>query len=159
MAMLLKRLILNANLVDLKIIGVGAFLKAVKMDLIMPKDIILTPNTALTGIAPQRYSTVNFLHNAIKSVVIGWGYVRVKCKVRSVVGIKIIFSEAGEMWRTIDSAPNDTPLLLIANGVVQNVTYALCASEKQWYTVQDQEMIDDDDFKPTHWQRLPRAKL
>jgi FtsZ-binding cell division protein ZapB len=62
-------------------------------------------------------------------------------------------------WRTIDSAPNDTPLLLIANGVVQDVTYALCASEKQWYTVQDQEMIDDDDFKPTYWQRLPRAKL
>ena len=59
-------------------------------------------------------------------------------------------------WKTIDSAPKDTPLLLIANGVVQNVTYALCATEKRWYTVQDQELIDDDDdFVPTHWQRLP----
>jgi len=62
-------------------------------------------------------------------------------------------------WKTIDSAPKDTPLLLIANGVVQDVTYALCATEKQWYTVQDQELIDDDEFKPTHWQRLPRVKL
>ena len=60
-------------------------------------------------------------------------------------------------WKKIDSAPNDTPLLLIANGVVQDVTYALCASEKQWYTVQDQELIDDDEFKPTHWQRLPKT--
>lgn len=60
-------------------------------------------------------------------------------------------------WKTIDSAPKDTPLLLIANGVVQDVTYALCASEKQWYTVQDQELTDDDEFKPTHWQRLPKT--
>ena len=80
-------------------------------------------------------------------------------RVRSVNGIKIIFSEASEMWRTIDSAPKDTPLLLIVNGVVQDVTYALCTTWKQWYTVQDQELIDDDEFKPTHWQRLPRAKL
>ncbi len=60
-------------------------------------------------------------------------------------------------WKKIDSAPKDTPVFLIASGVVQNVTYALCATENQWYTVQDQEFIDDDDFKPTHWQLLPRA--
>lgn len=59
-------------------------------------------------------------------------------------------------WKKIDSAPKDTPLLLIESGVVQNVTYALCATEKQWYTVQDQEFVDDE-FKPTHWQLLPRA--
>ena len=62
-------------------------------------------------------------------------------------------------WRHIDCAPKNVPLILMLNGVVQNITYQLVSMNDIWVAVESGDWIDDWDFKPTHWQRLPRAKL
>lgn len=58
------------------------------------------------------------------------------------------------MWKTIDSVPKNKPVIVLLNGVVQDVTYAFDGEE--WYTVQDESSVDNDDFKPTHWYPLPK---
>jgi hypothetical protein len=58
------------------------------------------------------------------------------------------------MWKTIDSVPKNVPVIILLNNTVQNVTYAFDGED--WYTIQDEECMDDDDFKPTHWHPLPK---
>ena len=56
-------------------------------------------------------------------------------------------------WQDIELLPINIPVILILNGVVQNVTYIF--DGEYWHTVDSEEQVHEK-FNPSHFQLLPK---
>ena len=54
-------------------------------------------------------------------------------------------------WQPIETCPQDTPVLVVANNVVQHAVVSIV--DGYWGSVMEGDIWDD--FHPTHWMPLP----
>jgi len=70
-------------------------------------------------------------------------------------------------WKLIKDAPVDTPLIVVWNGVVQNITFTV-DSDGLWWTMEEglcvSDLTENDtiapaSFNPSHFMELPKFKV
>jgi len=70
-------------------------------------------------------------------------------------------------WKLIQYAPVDTPLIVVWNGVVQNILFTV-DGDGVWRTAEEELCVSDltkkdslcpTDFNPSHFMRLPVFKV
>ena len=80
--------------------------------------------------------------------------------------VKLNYSAIMSEWKLIKDAPVDTSLIVVWNGVVQNILFTV-DSDGLWWTAEEELCVSDlkEDaftkisFNPSHFMELPKFKV